>query len=461
MTDNKFEKYDKLLNEILGDSQPADEKLKNNNETIENDADISIISEELSDKASDSVSEVFPEQKNDFGGKTIHITEGSGSTNLFSFKDKLESSQNYSSYTEYEQSVRKKRGRKKNYTVYAGIILATLVVCISIVLSITVITVGRDVLGIESYDSVFTIDIPDGSTTADIADQLYDEGVIYYKSIFIALAKIKGADGNMYPGDIEVSYNMSYADIIDSLMEMREARDTVTVTFPEGITLLRAAQLLEENGVCEADDFIYTFNSSVFGYEFERYVSSSSLKLYKYEGYLFPDTYEFYLDDTAYNVVKKIKQRTDEILNAEVIQRSVDIGMTLDEVVTLASLVQLEASNVDDMKNIASVFLNRLHDPENYPILQSDTTYSYIDDVIKNVLTVQYQEMYDAYDTYTCTGLPVGAICNPGLDAINAVLYPNETNYYYFCSNIETGETYYATTYEEHLENCEAAGLDV
>ena len=91
--------------------------------------------------------------------------------------------------------------------------------------------------------------------------------------------------------------------------------------------------------------------------------------------------------------------------------------------------------------------------------MQSDTTYSYIENVIKNVLSVEYQEMYDAYDSYTCVGLPVGAICNPGLDAINAVLYPNDTDYYYFCSDLSTGETYYAMTYDEHLDNCERAGL--
>ena len=141
------------------------------------------------------------------------------------------------------------------------------------------------------------------------------------------------------------------------------------------------------------------------------------------------------------------------------IERATEVGMTIDEVVTLASIVQLEAGSVDDMKNIASVFINRLNNPEAFPRLQSDATDTYIEDVIKTVLTVEYQDMYDAYVTYTCIGLPVGAICNPGADAINAVLYPNDTNYYYFCSNVATKETYYAETYEQHLVNCETAGI--
>ena len=220
-----------------------------------------------------------------------------------------------------------------------------------------------------------------------------------------------------------------------------------------------AARLLEENGVCGADDFIYTFNSSVFGFEYEKYVLSSTLKLYKYEGYLFPDTYEFYTGDSAYNVVKKIKTRTNEILSAEVISEAASKGFTIDQVVILASIIQKEAASEEEMKTIASVFINRLNNSEEYPRLQSDTSNSYIENVIKKVLTVEYQEMYDAYDTYVCTGLPVGAICSPGLSAIEAVLNPEDTDYYYFCSNLETRETYFAQTYSEHLENLEMAGL--
>lgn len=359
-----------------------------------------------------------------------------------------------------KQAKEKKRKRRKaNYTVYAGIVLTTLVLCVSLLLSLFIIVVGRDVLGIESNSNEFTVYVPDGSTTSDIAGILHDEGVIEYKKVFVALAKLMDADGNMYPGDINVSYNMSYADIIDGLMTAREAKETATVTFPEGITLLSAGRLLEEKGVCSADEFIYTFNSTVLGFEFEKSVSSSSLKLYKYEGYLFPDTYEFYVGDSVYNVVKKIKTKTDEVLNSERIALAAEKGLTIDQVVTLASIVQREAGDSSQMKPIASVFLNRLDNHDTFPRLQSDTTYSYIDNVIKKVLTVEYQEMYDAYDTYTCIGLPIGAICNPGEEAIDAVLNPADTDYYFFCSNIETKETFFAKTIDEHEDNKKKAGL--
>lgn len=388
----------------------------------------------------------------------ISDTVVSGNTNIFHadvFKTKSQE-HNFPKMSEPEKTVKK---YKHNYSAYAGVVLATLVVCLSVLIALFGIVVGRDFLGIDGFDKEFTMYIPEGSSIDDIANQLYGEGVIDYVGVFKAYVKLSGS-GNMYPGDLEITGGMSYSDLVEALTEMRKAKETVTVTLVEGITLYEAANVLEENGVCDSEDFIYTFNTTLYGYDFESYVKSSPLKFYKYEGYLFPDTYEFYVGDTTYNIVKKIKQRTNEILNADVISRASQLGYSLDEVVTLASIVQRECGDTQEMKNVASVFLNRLETPESYPKLQSDTTYSYIN-LIKSLVTVEYDEMYDAYDTYTCTGLPVGAICNPGADAINAVLYANETDYYYFCSNLETREMFYAQTYDEHKSNLKAAGLEV
>ena len=133
--------------------------------------------------------------------------------------------------------------------------------------------------------------------------------------------------------------------------------------------------------------------------------------------------------------------------------------MELEEVLTLASIVQAEAANTKDMKNVASVFYNRLNNPNEYPLLQSDPTTNYVEEVIIPYSQVQTEKINIAYDTYKGAGLTPGPICNPGLDAINAVLYPAETDYYYFCSNLETGEFFYAETLEEHEQNLVTAGL--
>lgn len=450
--------FDEILSSIL-DSTSEKNKQENREGII---SEVPSYKDELekyspSDIESTSNIELINDESiEDFAEKTISM---SGNTSVYNFNKQTGSVSNEEPIIEKAHKPKKRKRRRYNYSAYGGVVLATLVICCALIISLFGIVVGRDVLGIDTgeYES-FTIYIPQGSSTSEIADILYNEGIIYYTEVFEVIAKLN--DSVMYPGDLEVVENMSYFDIISSLMEMREAKETVTITFPEGITLYAAAQKLEEAGICSAKDFIFEFNSSVFGYEFEKHVSSASMKFYKYEGYLFPDTYEFYTDDSTYNIVRRIKQITNEKLSAEVIARCNELGYTLDQMITLASLVQLESWNFEDMSNIASVFHNRLNNPEVYPKLQSDTTYSYINDVIKVNSSIESQEMYDAYDTYTCNGLPIGPICNPGMDAINAVLNPSATEYYYFCADITTGETFFATTYDEHLENLELAGIE-
>ena len=177
------------------------------------------------------------------------------------------------------------------------------------------------------------------------------------------------------------------------------------------------------------------------------------------EGYLFPDTYTFYLDEDARIVAKKFCKNFNLKITADIYGRMEDLGMELEELLTIASMVQAEARSVSDMKKVASVFLNRLEKPNEYPLLQSDPTKNYVEDIIIPNIEVPSKAMYEAYNTYEGSGLPPGPICNPGLDAINAVLYPTDTDYYFFCANVETGEVFYAETNEQHEENLVLAGL--
>ena len=141
-----------------------------------------------------------------------------------------------------------------------------------------------------------------------------------------------------------------------------------------------------------------------------------------------------------------------------------EMGLTLDQLITLASMVQSEVSNVEDMRMVASVFLNRLAAGGDFSKLQSDVTVFYVQDFIEPYykdygLSTSLAVISNAYDTYECEGVPAGPICNPGMDAISAVLDAESTDYYYFCANEETGETFYARTLEEHEENLVLAGL--
>ncbi|MCM1329264.1 MAG: endolytic transglycosylase MltG [Ruminococcus sp.] len=370
-------------------------------------------------------------------------------------------------YDEYEEDIPKNRYKEKprrkkrghGHLIF-GMLLSAVIISVSILAAVFILKWAKELFGIDKSERETVVDIPLNSSTVDIAEILYNEGIITDVNLFRAYSKFKGADGTYIAGSHVLSPKMTYNDIIETLQEEIESkRDTVDVVFPEGITLYEAAQRLEEKNVCNAAEFIEVFNSSKFGFDFEETVKINSLKFYKMEGYFFPDTYQFYVEEDPMIVAKKIYKNFDARITPDYYGRMRDLEMDLEEVLTLASIVQAEASNTRDMKNVASVFYNRLNNPDEYPLLQSDPTTNYVEDVIMPNIEYKSEKIFEAYDTYRGAGLPPGPICNPGLDAINAVLYPAETDYYYFCSNLETGEFYYAETLEEHEQNLVEAGL--
>jgi UPF0755 protein len=300
------------------------------------------------------------------------------------------------------------------------------------------------------------VKVEKNSTVKEVAQMLKNEGVITSPRFFQLFASRSGEDTSFKPGEHEIRRNMAYETLINALTsEPLSDENAVDIVIEEGCTLIEAANKLEMGEVCDGDDFIKTFNSMTnTGLEFEKHLPkfSNNLKFYKMEGYLYPETYTFYKNTSADLVCTEILEEFDENITSDMYERMDEIEMDLDQVITLASIVQNEVSNAGDMEKVASVFENRLADPETYPRLQSDTTYKYIDNVIRPNSKEIDQKVIDAYDTYTCSGLPAGAIGSPGLAAIKAVLYPAKTDYYFFFSDINTGKTYFNKTYEDHEE---------
>ena len=238
---------------------------------------------------------------------------------------------------------------------------------------------------------------------------------------------------------------------------------TVTVTFPEGFTLVQIAERLEENNVCSASEFIALTNNyeyiQTFGYTFTEGITNPESRAFYLEGYIFPDTYEFYKNESPERALKRFLDNTELKLTAEYKQKAEESGYTIDEIITLASIVQKESFTHDSVKNVASVLHNRLASAS-FSKLQCDVTIHYINDYVTNSKhlsgdTTNYAELYN---TYKCDGLPAGPITNPGLAAIEAALYPAETNYYYFVTDSEWNY-YYASTYAQHKANCNKAGI--
>ncbi len=239
-----------------------------------------------------------------------------------------------------------------------------------------------------------------------------------------------------------------------------EPTNVVTVTFPEGYTIYQMAELLEKNGVCSKDAFFAAANTPVEGIE----ITNPDERIFLLEGYLFPDTYEFYLDEDATNVINKFIENYNKKITPEIRQKAADLGYTMDEIITLASIIQKECDfDIEECKNVSSVFHNRLKNSKQ-TYLGSDVTYFYLKnmlDYIGGKESEQYEFFLNNYYTYNPyrKGLPAGAICNPGLKAIIAASEPSDTDYYFFLTD-ETGtDFYYAETYKQHLANGKKAGI--
>ncbi len=236
--------------------------------------------------------------------------------------------------------------------------------------------------------------------------------------------------------------------------------NTVRITFPEGYTIYQIGELLEINGVCSQDEFYNAANTPVDGITIE----NANDRAFLLEGYIFPDTYEFYLNDSAQNVVNRFIENYKEKITPEMEAKANSLGYTIDEILTLASIIQKECDfDISECQTVSSVFHNRLNASKN-GYLGSDVTYFYLKnmaDYLGGSDSENFDRLLLNYYTYSPyrKGLPVGAICNPGMKAITAALSPADTDYYYFLTDADGEDFYYAETYEQHLQNGKEAGI--
>lgn len=235
-------------------------------------------------------------------------------------------------------------------------------------------------------------------------------------------------------------------------------RPSVRLTFPEGSTVAEIAKILENGKVCTADEFLATAQNSALLGEYGFEIPNPENRSFALEGYLFPDTYDFYIGEGSEAAAKRFLKNSQKKLDDNIKAKCAEIGFTLDEILALASIIQEEAGNPADMGMVSSVLHNRLAS-DSFPKLQCDAATFYLRDSVKPYVTPErYDFLSELYGTYICEGLPEGPITNPGIDAVNAALNPEESDYYYFITDSEN-VYHYAETYKEHLSNCEDAGL--
>ncbi len=313
------------------------------------------------------------------------------------------------------------------------------------------------VLPTSTPSEIILIVIQEGESAQDVADKLEDEGIIASGLLFRVLVALQGYEDKLVAGDYEFERGMPTLEVLERIRSGQTA--PLVVTIREGLRAEEIAELMEDKTVLSAEDFLEAIES---WYEFSfLYTKPYWANL---EGYLFPDTYFFSRDMTAEEVVLQILENFDGRVDDELRQEADIAGLSMHTVLTLASIVEREAQVPDERPIIAGVFLKRLRrgmpleaDPTVQYALGNDPAsvaeYGYW----KEELSQTDLEVDSPYNTYRYTGLPRGPICNPGLDSIEAVIRPADTDYLYFVARAD-GSHVFAETLEEHLSNIEQYG---
>lgn len=355
----------------------------------------------------------------------------------------------------------KTSGRKKESTgCLSGAIYAVIILVLSGLLAVFLIVCGLDVTGLNKSDTKVPVTLTEEqcNNTAEVAKVLKEAGIIDHPLLFRLYCKMTKEEGQFQPQDeLALSPDMGYGVVINDLKSNN--RQVVKVTFPEGATIQEIAAKLEANNICTATEFYNALDSDKYNYDFLNDIPTDdahSGRFYKLEGYMFPDTYQFYVGSSGESVVKKFLDNFNSRVDISMRSAIKANGMTLNDTIVLASLIQWEAGNKDSMSGISCVLHNRLNDPADYPKLECDSTRRYIN-TMQPPVNGQDVENLD-YDTYKRTGLPVGAINNPGLEAIQAAINPategDAVSCYFFATDMKTGETYYSKTYADHVKVC-------
>lgn len=296
------------------------------------------------------------------------------------------------------------------------------------------------------------VEVTAEDTVDTVADKLKNAGLIEYTWFFKLYANVTGAEEKIGMGTHTLNTDMDYHALV---LGMRSAagnmsKDTVQVTIPEGYTVARTIALLAKNGVNTEAALLEAAQTADFEYDF---IDNESEDISRLEGYLFPDTYEFYVGEKPANALKRLIKNFNSKLDDELLAAAEARGYSLREIITIASLIERETDGTDQAR-IASVIYNRLDGPGNKAgtngLLQVDAALLYGLPDHEGAITQADLEADTPYNLYKYPGLPPTPIANPGLTAIEAALQPEETGYYYYALG-KDGKHHYFETYNEHL----------
>ncbi len=376
------------------------------------------------------------------------------------------------------QQPRPRTNRKRRRSQKSRIAVAFLYVLFVIGFSAILATVGwgwaSDLLALNKEYSSVIITIPEDAITrteqtgengstytvsqADmdlVIDKLAEEGLIEHKFLFKLYAWFSKSDRKIVAGTYELNTEMDYRALVANMSSSSSTRQTLDVTIPEGYNIDQIFQMLEESGVSTVEKL--QDMAANWDYAFDWLQDLPLGDYHRLEGYLFPDTYKFYLGEDPKYILNKMLVNFDSKMEQYFELFNEENPYSLHDVVILASMIEKETDG-QDYKTIASVLYNRLENPEAETVgyLQVDATLVYING--GKVPTEADKAIDSPYNTYLYQGLPAGPISNPGMASLYAAMNPDSTRYYYYVLDPETGLHDFSRTYAEHQAKVERYG---
>lgn len=348
-----------------------------------------------------------------------------------------------------EEPAKRGRHHRRRFPWVAVIML----VCIAVVV-LAVTQIGRNwLVPANANDTqIVEVEIPEGTPVSTMGDMLEEQGLIRSSSAFSLLVRVQGAAANLQAGVHDLSPSMTMPEIVAALQEGAEEAGLLKVTVNEGLTVDQIAEVVADSTSYSAEDFLNLMSNQEFLAQLvQQYpILTDSYNnpnvRYVLEGYLFPATYDVAQGETLESLVTQMVDKTNEVLSKY--QADIDASSySLQDIMSIASLVEKEGQTTEDRKLIAGVFYNRLE--QGMPI-QSDISVLYALGTHKEMVTYDDLEVDSPYNLYTNAGLPPGPMNSPSEDAIAAALEPTDNDYLYFYANLKTGEVFYTDDYEQH-----------
>lgn len=478
MQDDRLSKTDELA-EILGEYRAKKAAAAPAQAPVPAE-DIPLPEADVNDAVASHFSDA-EETAGDVGGLSSHFTDGTGEGMDVPepVSDEEEFDDDEDDRPRHSLPVRMLLGfgrflSNSSFLVKAALYLAVVLI-ISAYLSYYVLMIGNDLFALVTGSAEIRVTIPEDATEEQVVELLHDRGLIdstWAFSFYMQHYK-DGEDLTFIAGEHVLNADMNYSQLLNALTISSRDRTIVRLTFPEGFTVDDVIDLFVENGVGTREGFVDAINNYPYKHEFVRLLDEEGWpedRVYRLEGYLYPDTYDFYTDTEEYLAINKLLNNFNDKVwvdwKTTYGEISEEMGFSLDEIVTLASMVQAEGKTAEDFEYISYVFHNRMKHRSEFPKLESDATIQYAYELagldrVQDASQINID--YDSpYNTYRYEGLPPGAICSAGLDAFLAAIYPsppldeNEKaiNAFFFVSN-DAGQTYYAATISAHERNKE------